>query len=278
LKKSEKYSNQEGGEEEEEEGVKEEPVEEKQFNKTMVKDGNTIANMTSLETINYKNKAMISELAKRMSRQMGSITINTINNTNKNSNNNNNSIKNLNDINSIGAVPKKNNDDGGYLSHEQLNSMSRSRNFFMRIWYKFFDKQSKFRQSSYYKNNLSWLFAILIYMIVQIVLVTVQWILYKDSNIFLITARLAGILLNFNSCLIIVIVLRRLWTWMRSTIVGRMFLPIDEFINFHKRLGVWILILSLIHTFAHCINLCKWKCYDVTCYHNDCNNNSFFNY
>ena len=105
------------------------------------------------------------------------------------------------------------------------------------------------------KNNLSRFLIVLSYLIIQIILCIIQYELYISSNVAVKVARLCGILLNLNSCVIILLAMRRLITWVRNSFCGK-FLPVDDFIQFHKFLGFYLLILSLIHTSAHCVNLC----------------------
>lgn len=105
------------------------------------------------------------------------------------------------------------------------------------------------------KNNLSRFLIVLSYLIIQIILCIIQYELYISSNVAVKVARLCGILLNLNSCVIILLAMRRLITWVRNSFCGK-FLPVDDFIQFHKFLGFYLLILSIIHTSAHCVNLC----------------------
>lgn len=118
-------------------------------------------------------------------------------------------------------------------------------------------KKSKYFTLSYYRNNISFFLTILIYFIVQIVLAIIQYFLYIESNVAVRFARIGGILLNFNSSLIVLLVLRRLVTWLRNSLLGRNFLPVDNFIKFHKFIGIFIVLFSILHTVSHCINLCK---------------------
>ena len=117
--------------------------------------------------------------------------------------------------------------------------------------------KSKYLRASYYRNNLSFFLTFLVYSLIQIGLGLLQYFLYIDSNIAVRIARVGGILLNFNSGLVILLVLRRLTTWIRNSAIGRNYLPIDDSIKFHKFVGLFIFFLSLMHTAAHCVNLCK---------------------
>lgn len=118
-------------------------------------------------------------------------------------------------------------------------------------------KKSKYTRVSYYRNNLSFFATIIAYFLIQIALSIIQYHLYASSNMAVRFARIGGILLDFNSGVIILLVLRRLTTWLRNSVIGRNYLPVDDFIKFHKFVGIFILLLSIMHTVAHCINLCK---------------------
>ena len=120
------------------------------------------------------------------------------------------------------------------------------------------EKKSKYTRLSFYRNNLSFFVLILVYIIVNASLVGIQLHLYKDFNSALKTARVGGILLNFNCSLIILLVLRRLLTWLRNSVIGTSFLPLDDFIKFHKFIGMFIFVLTILHTIGHLINLCTF--------------------
>lgn len=120
-------------------------------------------------------------------------------------------------------------------------------------------KKSKYMRLSYYRNNLSFFVTFIVYCMVQILLGTLQFFyLYKDANIAVRIARVGGILIDFNSGLVVLLVLRRLTTWIRNSVIGRNYLPIDESIKFHKFIGLFIFFLSFVHTAAHCVNLCEF--------------------
>ncbi|CAF0736842.1 unnamed protein product [Brachionus calyciflorus] len=100
-----------------------------------------------------------------------------------------------------------------------------------------------------------------LYSIVHFLCALTALITYRKENIFVIFARMCGNSLNFNCALILTLVLRKHFSWYRSK-GAAMFLPIDDFIEIHKIIGVVILIESLIHTVAHFINL------DIVCKQN----------
>lgn len=117
------------------------------------------------------------------------------------------------------------------------------------------NKQSQFLSLTYYKNNLSIFVFILIYILLSILFLLIQLlVLYPSAQWYVKMARAGGMLLNFNSCIVILLVLRRLNTWARNTVLGAKFSVLDEFIQFHKYIGSFIFILSIIHTVGQCIN------------------------
>ena len=118
-------------------------------------------------------------------------------------------------------------------------------------------KFSKYTRISFYRNNISFFVLILVYILISIALVFIQLSFYMDKNSAYKTARAAGMLLNFNCSLIILLVLRRLLTWLRNSFIGTNFLPLDDFIKFHKFIGGFIVVLTIIHTIGHMVNLCE---------------------
>ena len=120
-------------------------------------------------------------------------------------------------------------------------------------------KDSRFTSVSFYKNNSSFFISILAYILLSIFFVLIQLlVLFPNVYWYVAMARACGILINFNSCLIILLVLRRLSTWVRNTVLGPKFAVLDDFLIFHKFIGILILILSFIHTLGQCINMCKY--------------------
>lgn len=116
-------------------------------------------------------------------------------------------------------------------------------------------RKGRYLRCSFYRNNASFFLFILIYIIIQIILVAVQLSLYSSANGYVKLARVNGILISFNSSFTIFLVLRRVLTWIRNSNLGRRLLPLDDFIAFHKLIGVLLLVYSIIHTIAHCVNL-----------------------
>ena len=115
---------------------------------------------------------------------------------------------------------------------------------------------SKYFNRIFYRNNLAYFSFIIFYLILQILLIIIQTMYYINSNNAILVARAGGVLISFNMAFVLILISRRLITWLRSTKFGQKCLPLDEFIQFHKIIGVFILVLSIFHTIGHLINLC----------------------
>jgi hypothetical protein len=61
-------------------------------------------------------------------------------------------------------------------------------------------------------------------------------------------------MLNFNCALMLVLMLRKHITWLRSK-GGSVFLPLDHHIDIHKTIGIIIMIETALHTLAHLVYL-----------------------
>ena len=92
------------------------------------------------------------------------------------------------------------------------------------------------------------------YLLINLACMLTAFFTYYGNSPWLVTARVMGNSLNFNCAFILVLVLRKHFTWIREK-GGCAFLPIDDFIEIHKIVGIVILIETLIHTFVHLINL-----------------------
>ena len=66
-------------------------------------------------------------------------------------------------------------------------------------------------------------------------------------------ARGCGQCLNFNPTLVVVLMLRRGLTWLRSTRLAFLF-PLDQHIELHKLTGWAIFVYTLVHFVAHIVN------------------------
>lgn len=79
---------------------------------------------------------------------------------------------------------------------------------------------------------------------------------YRHTNAAVVIARGCGMCLNFNSALLALTMLRHTLTWLRMTVM-RYFLPIDNHVSYHRFIGYFCVVLSVVHTVAHLINIGK---------------------
>lgn len=114
----------------------------------------------------------------------------------------------------------------------------------------------KYLTSSYYVNNKRGVIWFFIYILINIGLF-LTCIRYRDQNPAVIIARGCGMCLNFNCAFILVLMLHSSLTILRMTPL-RHILPIDESVFYHKMVGYIIVILSLVHTVAHYVNVGKF--------------------
>lgn len=125
-------------------------------------------------------------------------------------------------------------------------------------------KNSKYLSLNFYKQNPSYIYLFSVYIILSVFFVILQLtVLHPNLPWYLVFARGSAVLIYFNTILIILTVLRRIITWFRNLTNGKNISVIDDFIEFHKIMGIWIFILSFIHTLGQCINLCKFSFYYI---------------
>lgn len=88
------------------------------------------------------------------------------------------------------------------------------------------------------------------YILVHILTAVNAYLNYSHKGPWIICARIFGNGLNFNCALVLTLVLRKHFTWLRAK-GAHSFLPLDNNIDLHKIIGIIILIETLIHTLAH---------------------------
>lgn len=81
----------------------------------------------------------------------------------------------------------------------------------------------------------------------------------RDEGGWVILARINGMCLNFNGVLILILMMKALLTWLRSTKFGKFF-PIDHHITFHKCVALVILLQSVLHFIGHLGRYSKYIC------------------
>ena len=156
-------------------------------------------------------------------------------------------------------------DDSGDICFEELNealknndAIYRSLTFSTSLWIKpkFIKPKQNLQIVSHcieaVKNKQNLLIFWLIYTAIHLACSITAIVLFIKESIWVICAHIFGNALNFNCSLILLLVLRKHSTWLRTK---NACLPIDEFIDIHKILGWIILVESLLHTAAHIVNL-----------------------
>ncbi len=76
---------------------------------------------------------------------------------------------------------------------------------------------------------------------------------YRESGTPMMVARGFGAILNLNGMLVLVPVMRRILSTVRSTAAGR-WLPVDDALTVHKAIGHVLFAAGLFHTAAHFVN------------------------
>ena len=108
----------------------------------------------------------------------------------------------------------------------------------------------------YIRNNVKWIAWLTIYVASNIILFVVAMVVYRSKGPAVMIARGCGQCLNFNPVLMIILMMRRGITWLRSTRLAP-FLPLDQSIQLHKLAGYFIVFFSVLHTLAHLVNFSK---------------------
>ena len=115
---------------------------------------------------------------------------------------------------------------------------------------------SRYCSRTYLKHNTSKIVFILLYIIANLGFGAYAAWHNRNSNGFMIAARICGMNLNLNCTLILVLMLRHTLNLVRSTRIGR-FLPLDEHVIFHKWIGAIISVYTCIHIGGHIGNSSK---------------------
>jgi predicted ferric reductase/Ca2+-binding EF-hand superfamily protein len=110
--------------------------------------------------------------------------------------------------------------------------------------------------SGWVRNGMvlaAWLF---IYLGANAIVFAEAFLRYRslDANIYIQVARACGACLNLNGALIVVPMLRGTLTWIRRSALGRI-VPVDDAVGVHRLIGELMLVLSLVHTGAHVLNM-----------------------
>jgi NADPH oxidase 5 len=82
------------------------------------------------------------------------------------------------------------------------------------------------------------------------------WHTFASSGLLMQVAHGCGACLNFNGALILLPVMRRVLTWVRTTRL-RALVPLDDAIGLHAVAGHAMFALALVHTAAHMVNFAR---------------------
>ncbi|CAB3992535.1 NADPH oxidase 5, partial [Paramuricea clavata] len=102
----------------------------------------------------------------------------------------------------------------------------------------------------YIKKNPFKVFFVTLYVLLNAALCIWVGVERRHQGGWIILARINGMCLNFNSMFILVVMMKGLLTWLRSTRFGKFF-PIDQHIIFHKCVAAVILLQSVLHFIGH---------------------------
>ena len=105
----------------------------------------------------------------------------------------------------------------------------------------------------YLRNNFRYTFYVTLFFVINIALFLVGAIIHREKGPVVAIARGCGQCLNFNPVLVMILMMRRALTWLRSTRVA-VLLPLDQHIELHKLSGYTITFFGVLHTLAHLVN------------------------
>ena len=118
-----------------------------------------------------------------------------------------------------------------------------------RVKTKFTDKLSV----SYIKNNLpSFMFYICV-ILANVGLIYERCHQYWKESYLVILARCAGQCLNFTSSLLLILMLRKCFTLLRS-LGAASYLPLDHVVHYHVIVGYLTAVYAVIHSASHVFN------------------------
>ncbi|XP_043242843.1 NADPH oxidase 5-like [Amphibalanus amphitrite] len=114
-------------------------------------------------------------------------------------------------------------------------------------------RRPRFLRAGYLRNAASFLAFTALYAGTNLALFGWRVWQYRDRALLEQMARGTGFCLNFDCAMVLVLVLRRMLTWLRSRHVGQL-LPLEHHIYLHKMAGWSVYILSAAHTLFHMAN------------------------
>ncbi|XP_068128546.1 NADPH oxidase 5 isoform X2 [Hyperolius riggenbachi] len=118
------------------------------------------------------------------------------------------------------------------------------------------NRTPRYLTPTYWHNNRSKVLFMCSYGCVNILLFILAAVNHTSYGGLIMLAKGCGQCLNFNCTFIVVLMLRRCLTWLRTTFVAN-FLPLDQNIFLHELVGYVTFIFTVVHTAAHVINFIK---------------------
>ncbi|XP_067327278.1 NADPH oxidase 5 [Anolis sagrei] len=118
------------------------------------------------------------------------------------------------------------------------------------------DHLPRYLSPAYWHNNGSKLLFLGSYLAVNILLFTLAALQHVGSGAWIMLAKGCGQCLNLNCTFLVVLMLRRCLTWLRTTWVAKV-LPLDQSVLLHQLIGCSVAALSVLHTGAHVANFVR---------------------
>uniref|UniRef100_UPI00358E8DD0 NADPH oxidase 5 isoform X2 n=1 Tax=Myxine glutinosa TaxID=7769 RepID=UPI00358E8DD0 len=106
---------------------------------------------------------------------------------------------------------------------------------------------------TYWQNNGGKIFFLAAYFAANSVMFATSYQGYQASGPWIGVARGCGLCLNFNCVFIVVLMLRRCITLLRTSRAAS-FIPFEQHVFFHQLVGVVIFILASVHSLCHTAN------------------------
>jgi predicted ferric reductase len=119
-------------------------------------------------------------------------------------------------------------------------------------------KRKKWTSKVFWQNNKKMVGLVTFVIAVNVALFVWWAFVNRTKGPYVLIAKGCAMALNFDCAFILLPICRFTISFLRSTRAVR-FLPLDNNIFVHKFMAVLILLLSLVHTVMHLINIGKWE-------------------
>jgi len=118
----------------------------------------------------------------------------------------------------------------------------------------------RYMSSDYLRNNTSFVVFLNMIILINILIMALRANYFRDfpmlnggPNLFYMISRATGRAILFNTCLVVILVLRYSITMLRKFGFGN-YLPLDHNVYFHKLVGCLIFAQGMIHGIMHLLN------------------------